>query len=65
MEVYRFAHKMQINSLMYAVNEFFTTIPAWEALKVFEFCIQLDNEHGMQVCRKVSVADLIPLCIYN
>jgi hypothetical protein len=53
MEVYKFAHEMQITSLMHAVNEFFKTINTTEALAVYLFCIQMDNEQGLQNCHEV------------
>jgi hypothetical protein len=55
MEVYKFAHEMQITSLMHAVNEFFKTIrTSSELLAVFAFCIDMDNNQGLQNCQEVN-----------
>jgi hypothetical protein len=54
MEVYKFAHEMQITSLMHAVNEFFKTVRTSEVLDVFAFCIDMDNNQGLQNCQEVN-----------
>jgi len=54
MEVYKFAHEMQITSLLHAVNKFFKSIGPTSALQVFDFCILLDNKHGVEICKKVT-----------
>ena len=52
-DVFKFAHEMQITSLMHALSKFFETNGTGNALLFYEICTQLDYQQGSQMCKKV------------
>lgn len=54
-EVFKFAHEMQINSLMHAVIESFKAIGADDVLPFYALCTRLEHQRGLEMCKTVSI----------
>lgn len=53
-DIYKFAHEMQIPSVMQTANEVLKTImEASAALRVYSLFLDLDNKEGLLICKKV------------
>jgi hypothetical protein len=54
MDVYKFAHEMQIDCLMTALDEFlFKNISAISVLEVYEFYKLIEHSVGLKTCKEV------------
>jgi hypothetical protein len=54
MDVYKFAHEMQIDCLMTALDEFlFKNISAISVMEVYEFYKLIDHSVGLKTCKEV------------
>lgn len=55
MEVYKLAHEMQITSLLHVVDqELLNTVDKYKALQVYDLFVRLENQQGLQICKKVG-----------
>jgi hypothetical protein len=55
MDVFRFAHEMQLTSLMQSINEYLakSQINASDALEIFHVCMRTDNQQCLEICKQV------------
>lgn len=52
-KMYRFAHEMQIDSLTEELEKLFDEITAMEIFIIFDLYIEVNNEDGIDKCKKV------------
>lgn len=60
-QVYLFAHEMQINSLVKVLDVFFTKVEASEIFAVFDMYKMMGNENALDTCKQVCAQYKIEL----
>jgi len=56
MDVYKFAHKKQIDGLTSALDDFIKkTVTVDTVLKVYKFYKAFDHASGLEVCKEVGI----------
>lgn len=53
-EVYKFAHEMQIDSLTKQLTELFKEPTAVNVFAIFELFCKSENKPGLEICKKVG-----------
>jgi hypothetical protein len=54
-QVYKFAHEMQIEALSKQLTEFFKQPSALDVFAIFDLFCTSDNQLGLERCKKVCV----------
>ena len=54
-EVYKFAHKMQINQLIDKLDDYFKAASPSDVFSIFDLYKFLAHEAGLESCRKVCL----------